>query len=51
MASIGTALLIAAAICLYAWLILRRLGVGQRGITPDCGCGTGKACKTKKVNQ
>jgi hypothetical protein len=45
----GTVLLIAAGVGIYAWLILRRLGVGQPGGKPDCGCGSGKACKTKKV--
>lgn len=50
MAAAGTVLLIAAGVGLYAWLIFRRLGVGQPGGKPDCGCGTGKACPTKETN-
>lgn len=50
MAAFGTVVLIAAGVGLYAWLILRRLGIGQPGGKPDCGCGSGKACQTKKVN-
>lgn len=47
----GTVLLIAAAVGIYVWLILRRLGVGRPGGKPDCGCGSGKACATKKVQR
>lgn len=44
----GTVLLIGAGIVLYAWLILRRLGVGRPGGKPDCGCGRRDACATKE---
>lgn len=47
MAAAGTVLLVAAAVGLYVWLTLRRLGVGQPDGKPDCGCGSGKACKRK----
>lgn len=49
MATVGTVLLIGAGVGLYVWLILRRLGVGQPGGKPDCGCGSGKACGAKKA--
>lgn len=38
-------LLVSGAIGVYVWLMLRKLGVGQPGGKPDCGCGT---CHTKR---
>lgn len=51
MAAVGIVLLIMTGVGVYVWLILRRFGVGQPGGKPDCGCGSGNACKTKKVRQ
>jgi hypothetical protein len=50
MAEIGTVVLIGLGVALYFGLILRRLGVGRPGGKPDCGCGSGKDCKAKKVH-
>lgn len=46
METLGAAGLIVAAIGLYTWLVLRRLGVGQPGGKPDCGCGKRGGCKS-----
>jgi len=49
MENVGSILLIGAAITVFGWLTLRRLGIGQPGGKPDCGCGSGSACKSRKV--
>lgn len=51
MATLGTVLLVGAGAGVYVWLILRRLGVGMPGGKPDCGCGSGKSCESKKVKR
>lgn len=51
MATLGTVLLVGAGVGVYVWLILRRLGIGVPGGKPDCGCGSGKSCDSKKVKQ
>lgn len=47
MQTLGSNALITAGVGVYAWLVLRRLGVGHPDSKPDCGCGSGKACKGK----
>lgn len=49
METVGSVLLIGAGVGLYLWLILRRAGVGRPGGKPDCGCGSGNSCNSKKV--
>lgn len=49
METLGSILLICGAIILFGWLTLRRLGIGQTGGKLNCGCGSGRACKSGKV--
>ena len=51
MATVGMVILVAVGVGGYVWLILRRLGVGMPGGKPDCGCGSGKSCESKKAKR
>ena len=48
MTSIGVIALCVGSIGIYVWLCMKKAGIGQSGGKPDCGCGTGSSCKTKK---
>ncbi len=44
MEALGAAALVTVSVAAVAWIMLRKLGIGQRGGKADCGCGQ---CATK----
>ena len=51
METVGAVLLVSGSVAVVLWIMLRKLGIGRAGSSPDCGCGSGSKCKTNSRNK